>query len=631
MQSKIPIHQRKELVITIISLSGILLHLLLFFIPQSNESLIIPIPFLPYSYLLKDLPLLIALFFGGLPLVFDLSRHIFAREFNADILAGISIVTAILLQEYLAGTIVILMLSGGQVLERFAVSRASSAIDAFSRRLPDIAYVKSKGGIKEVSVDTLTPGEIIIIKGNTISPVDGTVVQGSGSMDESLLSGEPYFVAKTTGSTVIAGALNGNAILEIKVEKVGENTRYKKIMSVMEESQQRKPKIRRLADELGAYYTPVALLIAITAWALSGDPIRFLSVLVVATPCPLLIAIPVAIIGSISLAARHGILIKDPSILERISSVKKIYLDKTGTMTYGKPEVTEVESISNYSESEILQLAGSLEQFSDHPLSSSIIQETKRKNLPFLQATMVEEVPGTGLKGLINNEEIIVSSRKFVQLTIKDSSLPAHKGGLECILLSNMKPIGIIRLRDTPREQGKSFISHLKKSHTIDQVVLLSGDDASEVEYLANLVGIQEIYSRKSPEEKLAIIEQSSSRAPTLFVGDGINDAPALSAATIGVAFGSNSDISSEAAGAVIMDSSLEKLDELFHIGIRMKKIALQSAAGGMGLSIIAMCFASLGYLPPVAGAITQEIIDIFAVANALRTSYEPQSLSDLE
>jgi heavy metal translocating P-type ATPase len=631
MQSKIPIHQRKELVIAIISLCGILIHLLLLFIPQNNNSLIFELPFLPYHFLLHDLPLLIALFLGGIPLVFDLSRHVLGKQFNADILAGISILTAILLQEYLAGTIVILMLSGGQVLERFAVSRASSAIDAFSKRLPYIAYIKTNDGIQEVPADSLTPGITIIIKGNAISPVDGTVILGSGSMDESLLSGEPYFVAKTIGSPVIAGALNGNAILEIRVEKVGANTRYKKIMSVMEESQQRKPRIRRLADELGAYYTPVALLIAIAAWVLSGDPIRFLSVLVVATPCPLLIAIPVAIIGSISLAARHGILIKNPLILERISSIKKIYLDKTGTMTYGKPEVTEVESISNFTKSDILQLAGSLEQFSDHPLSSSIIQETKKKNLPFLQATMVEEVPGTGLKGLINNNEIILTSRKFVQLNIKDFSLPAHKGGLECILLSNLMPIGIIRLRDTPRAQGKSFISHLKKLHTIDQIVLLSGDDVSEVEYLANLVGIQEIYSRKSPEEKLAIIEQSSANSPTLFVGDGINDAPALSAATIGVAFGSNSDISSEAADAVIMDSSLEKLDELFHVGIRMKNIALQSAVGGMGLSIIAMCFASLGYLPPVAGAITQEIIDIFAVANALRTSYEPKSLSDLE
>jgi len=402
-------------------------------------------------------------------------------------------------------------------------------------------------------------------------------------------------------------------------------------MQVMRASEQRRPQLRRLGDQLGAYYTPVVVVIALVTWAVSGDAVRFLAVLVVATPCPLLIAIPVAIIGSVSLAARRGIIIKDPAVLEKIDTCRTAIFDKTGTLTYGQPKLTEVIVGDGFVDKEVLTPVASLERYSKHPLSGAILDAAREAGVALREVDEISERPGEGLRGLVAGQPVQVTSRKklLAQRPELAGKFPQLSGGLECVVLIDGRYAATLRFRDTPRAEGASFINHLKPRHGIERVLLVSGDQESEVRYLANQVGIKEVYASQSPEQKLELVRAETKRANTVVMGDGINDAPALTAATVGIAFGQQSDITAEAAGALIMDNSLEKVDEFLHISRRLRSIALQSAVGGMALSVIGMLLAALGYLPPVAGAVTQEIIDVLAVANALRVAIRPQALSD--
>jgi cation transport ATPase len=388
-----------------------------------------------------------------------------------------------------------------------------------------------------------------------------------------------------------------------------------------------------LADQLGAFYTPVAVAIAVGAWLVSQSPNRFLAVLVVATPCPLLIAIPVAIIGAISLAARRGIIIKDPAVLEKIDTCRTAIFDKTGTLTYGKPQLTELLPSPGYSEDEVLRLVASIERYSKHPLSGAILEAAESRRLVLNEAAQVSERPGEGLRGIAGDQQIEITSRKKLLLQQPGAGelLPAGGGGLECVAVINGRYAGTLRFRDEPRKEGAHFVRHLAPKHHFTKVMLVSGDRESEVKYLADIVGIEHVYFSQSPEQKLELVRSETRQAATVFMGDGINDAPALTAATAGIAFGQNSEITSEAAGAVILDSSLQKVDEFLHISRRMRSIALQSAVGGMALSVAGMVLAAIGLLSPVAGAITQEVIDVLAVVNALRVAMPPRTLTDYD
>lgn len=578
------------------------------------------------------IPLIICLVVGGTPLVFELLMKALRKEFGSDLLAGISIVTSVLLDEYLAGSIVVLMLSGGEALEEYAVQNASSVLKALAKRMPSVAHVKVDGKLKDVPLDDVQVGDHVTIFPHETSPVDGVVVDGHGVMDESYLTGEPYMMSKAPGSSVFSGAINGESAITIEATKPAQDSRYAKIMQVMLDTEQRKPRMRRLGDQLGAYYTPIAVALAIVAWFISGDPTRFLAVLVVATPCPLLIGIPVAIIGSISLSAKRGIVIKDPAALETIETCKTIIFDKTGTLTYGSPTVTQIIPAIGFEQDAILGKAGSLERYSKHPLANAIVNRASSEGLSCSEPSEVSEKPGQGLSGLIEGKEVLITGRNAIVKIDPDSAaqLPEVAAGLECVVAIDGKYAGTIQFRDEPRKDGKLFIQHLGKKHGYEKVMLVSGDRTSEVEYLAERVGISEVRAEQTPEQKVEIVREESERARTCFVGDGINDAPALSLATVGIAFGQASDITTEAAGVVIMDSALERVDEFFHIARHMRRIALQSAVGGMLLSIVGMILAAMGYLPPVAGAITQEVIDVFAVANALRAAFVPRVLTDI-
>ncbi len=584
-----------------------------------------------YATTLAQLPLLVVLLFGGLPLVYHLLIKLFQGDLGADFLAGIAIVTSVWLNEYLAGSLVVLMLSGGAVLESYAVRKASSVLEALAKRMPSVAHRHSGDAVIDIDTQLVRIGDTLLVLPHEICPVDGTVLEGNGTMDESYLTGEPYMMPKTRGSQVMSGAVNGHTALTIQADKLAIDSRYAKIMEVMHTSEQHRPRLRRLGDQIGALYTPLTLLIASAAWLMSGDVIRFLAVLVIATPCPLLIGIPITVIGSISLAAKREIVIKNPAILETIGKCRTAIFDKTGTLTYGRPSLTALIASNKNDERDILQLAASLERYSKHPLSSAIVTAAEQAQLPLLPVSNMKESPGEGLKGVVDGKHLQVTSRQyFVEHYPFDSALlPPVSSGLECIVLINNIYAATLQFRDEIRTDSSSFINHLKPSHSFDRIMVVSGDKESEVRYLAEEVGIKHIFFSQSPEQKLELVRKETKTAKTVFVGDGINDAPALTAATIGIAFGQNSDITGESADAVIMNSSLQKVDELFHIGVRMRKIALQSAIGGIVLSVMGMAAAALGYLTPVAGALVQEIIDIIAILNALRAAVPPKTLSD--
>ncbi|MFN4895993.1 MAG: heavy metal translocating P-type ATPase [Pseudomonadota bacterium] len=596
-----------NIAIAALALAGIALALLLRFVfPLYSE--------------LADYPVLVVIVFGGGVLVARLLIGMFHGEFGSDLLAGISIVTSLVLGEYLAGALVVLMLSGGSALEDFAMRRASSVLDALAKRMPLIAHKRDGARMSDLPVERVQPDDELVVLPHELCPVDGVVLEGHGSMDESYLTGEPYRISKTPGCEVISGAINGETALVIRALREARDSRYVKIMMVMDASRQRRPRIRRLADMLGTVYTPLAVVMAALAWWLSGDSTRFLAVLVVATPCPLIIAIPVAIIGSISWCAKRGIIVKDPIALERAHTCRILITDKTGTLTVGEPTLVSVQT-AGVSEAEALQLAASLEQYSKHPLAQPVLDYAKSKKIVMVEVTDVSEVPGRGLTGRVKGRDVTITGRKSIVDTSQLLPFEHSKSGLECIVQCDGAVIAVLRFRDEPRPESRSFVEHLGPQHDFKDIILLSGDRDEEVKYLAQQMNITRVYAGKSPEEKVEIVRRETTHSQTLFLGDGINDAPALTAATVGIAFGPRSDITSEAAGAVILEPALRKVDQFLHISRHMRRVALQSAVGGMALSLVGMAFAGLGFLTPVFGAVTQEVIDLFAVLNALRAS----------
>ncbi len=610
---------KREIVIAAIALLTISLHLLMRFgLHTGPED--------------ARIPLLICLLLGGTPLVLDLAVQALRREFGSDLLAGISIVTALLLGEYLAGAFVVLMLSGGEALEEYAVASASGVLKALAKRMPSVAHVKADGSLTDVPLEDVKIGDHVTIFPHETSPVDGIVVDGHGVMDESFLTGEPYMMSKAPGSGVLSGSINGESALTIEATKPAQDSRYARIMQVMLETEQRKPRMRRLGDRLGAIYTPIAVVLAVSAWTTAGDPTRFLAVLVVATPCPLLIGIPVAIIGSISLSAKRGIVIKDPGALEVINTCKTIIFDKTGTLTYGTPVVTDILAAPGVDPKKLLSQIVSLERYSKHPLADAIVRLGEERGVSIYEPSQVSEKPGQGLSGRVAGADLLITGRKAMARIDPEhlDQLPRHTAGLECVVLIDGRYAATVQFRDEPRKDGRLFIEHLSRKHHYERVMLVSGDRRSEAEYLGRKVGITNIIAEQTPEQKVEIVRKESELARTCFVGDGINDAPALALATVGIAFGQASDITAEAAGVVIMDTTLERVDEFFHISSHMRRIALQSAVGGMLLSVIGMVLAAMGSLPPVAGAISQEVIDVLAVVNALRAALPPRVLSDI-
>lgn len=594
-----------HLIIILISLTGIVLS----FVFQYT------------STISPNLPLIVAIVLGGIPSIFQIIAKLVKGDLGADSLAAIAIVTAVVLHQYLAAALIILMIASGQALEVYAMRKASSVLLALAERMPTFVHKKTENDIVDIPLNKIQVGETIIVYPHETCPADGVVIEGKGTMDESYLTGEPYQIPKVLGASVLSGAINGESLLTIQVQRIPAESRYASIVAVLEEAEQKRPNMRRLGDQIGAIFAPLAIIFALTTWYFTGDSMRFLAVLVIATPCPLLIAIPLTIISAISMAAKQAIIIKDPAVLERLPTCRTAIFDKTGTLTYGRPALTEIITAANIKPDFILQIVASLERYSKHPLSNAILQAAKQKHLPFLNASSVAEPPGKGLSGVIDDKNIQITHRKKLlelQPEIKNT-LPITSVGLECVVLINDKYVATLRFQDVPRKESKLFVSHLKPSHQINKIMLVSGDRESEVSYLGKLLNLSELYASQTPEQKLDLVRIEMKKAPTLFIGDGINDAPSLTAASVGIAFGQVSNVTAEAAGAVIMENSLSKVDELIHLSLATRNISLQSAIGGMALSLIGMGFAAAGFISPVTGAILQEIIDILAIMNALR------------
>ena len=609
----------QESLVAILAVAGIAIHLVLRYITAASQRA-------------ADAPLLVVLLIGGTPLVLRLARDGLRGKFGADHLAGISIVASSLLGEYLAGAIIVLMLAGGETLEHFAVAHATSVLRALAARVPTLAHRRLGPAFEDVPVREVRIGDELSVLPHEICPVDGEVIQGHGAMDESYLTGEPFRISKGPGAAVLSGAINGGASLVIRATRVVADSRYAQIMRVMQEAEQRRPQLRRLGDQLGAWYTPVALVVASLAWWLSGHPIRFLSVVVVATPCPLLIAIPVAIIGSISTAARRGIIVKDPAALEQLVLCRTMILDKTGTLTLGQPTLAEEHYAPPFTRDAVLPIVAALEQYSRHPLANAIMQAAEEAGFARPDADWVREEPGVGLRGQVKESTLLITGRLYAaQRGLLPEQPVDAPGGLECVVIVDGAYAATFRFRDVPRVESRPFVQHLGPRHGFTRVLLVSGDRDVEVRRLADLVSITEIHADTSPEEKVAIVRRETKAAKTVFVGDGINDAPALMTATVGIAFGRQSDVTAEAAQVVIIDSSLSKVDGLLHLSRRLRRVALESAVGGMALSGIGMAFAAYGFLSPVVGAVLQEVIDLVVVLNALRTARNPRMQSDFD
>jgi heavy metal translocating P-type ATPase len=588
------------------------------------------------SYLFHDpitgrVVIVIAVLMASIPLCVDTVREICRKNFSVDLLAVISIASALAFHEDWVAAIVVLMLSGGKFLEEYATRRASSVLNALARRMPRIAHrVAPDTQISDIASDQISVGDTLAVYPHELCPVDGAVIAGKGTMDESYLTGEPFLIAKAPGAMVLSGAINGDAALTIRATARASDSRYAKIVEVLHASEKNRPRMRRLGERLGTWYTPLVIAIAAFSWALSGEPDRFLAVLVIATPCPLLLAIPVAIIGAISMCARKGIVVKDPSILEKVDRCSTLIVDKTGTLTYGKASLTDVMCFGPWSRHDVLQIAASLEQYSKHPLAPAVVAAANQEKLPLFAPQDVFEFPGEGLRAHIEGHVVSLTGRGKLPADVGDRISNAASG-LECVVLIDGTLAGLMRFHDEPRKETKPFLQHVKSLHGIRNVVLLSGDRPSEVAAFAANMGITQKYGGKSPEEKVAIVKELTANQPTLYIGDGINDAPAMLNATAGIALGVNSDITSEAAGAVVLQSSLASVDELIHIGARMRRIALTSAIGGMGLSAVGMAASAAGLLAPIEGAILQEVIDLLAILNSLRMILPVGSVGDFK
>ncbi len=497
--------KRKTTIIAALAVVGIVTHLVLRFGFHTSSSTF-------------QIPLWITLGVGGVPLVFELLRKLLKREFGSDLLGGISIITSVLLGEYLAGSIIVLMLSGGAALESYALRSASSVLAALAKRMPSVAHRKRDSEIVDVELAEVAIGDTLVIYPHDICPVDGEVIEGHGVMDESYLTGEPFQISKTSGSTVISGAINGESALTIRTTQRAADSRYAKIMQVMHESESKRPQLQRLGDQLGAIYTPVALVVAIAAWAISGDSLRFLAVLVIATPCPLLLAIPIAIIGSISLCARRAIIVKSPVVLEQIAGCRTAIFDKTGTLTYGEPKLTEQVIASDFGQNEVLTLVASLERYSKHPLARAILEAAKAAAIQLPEAFDVGERPGQGLIGTVSGHKVQITSRNklLAQNVAGADQLPTVAGGLECVVVIDGHYAAAFRFRDAPRVESRSFVKHLGPKHAFTRVMLVSGDRESEVRYLAEQVGITEIFAEQSPEQKLALVRAETAASENI-------------------------------------------------------------------------------------------------------------------
>jgi heavy metal translocating P-type ATPase len=553
-------------------------------------------------------------------------RDLRAGRLGVDSIAFVSMSGALILSETLAGAVIAIMYAGGNALEDIAVARAERDLKALIDRAPRIAHRRSGSTITDAPVGELAVGDVVLVQGGEVVPVDGVITGSTATIDESALTGEPIPVSRQAGEPARSGSLNVGMPFEIRTSAVAGESTYAGIVRMVDAAQAAKSPFIRLADRYALLLLPVTLLAAGGAWFFSGDPVRGLAVLVAATPCPLILAAPVAFISGVARAAKRGILVKGSGPLETLAQAHTVMFDKTGTLTVGGARLVAIEVAPDQRADEVLRLAASLEQASHHIVAAAIVEAAVAKGLKLGTPSQVHETMGAGLEGLVEARRIRVGSHQLVHGSQKPEAWAVRalrraswRSALSVFVAVDGQAIGALLLGDELRRETPGAVQALRRAG-VSRIVMLTGDRAEAAETIGAALDLDAVLSDREPADKVDAVAAERRRNITVMVGDGINDAPALATANVGIALGARgASASSEAADVVILVDRLDRISDAISIARRTRAIALQSIVSGMTLSAVAMGFAAIGWLPPVAGAVTQEAIDVAVILNALR------------
>lgn len=554
-------------------------------------------------------------------------RDLLRGETGVDLIAILAMAGSLALGQFLAGAIIAAMLTGGTALERFAVARAGRELTRLLERAPRVAHRRRDGQVEEVGVEGVAPGDTLLVKAGEVLPVDGLLHSEGAVLDESALTGEPAPVRVQKGAALRSGATNAGGPFDLLVTASAEKSTYAGIVRLVRSAQQTKAPFVRIADRYAARFVLFTLALTATAWIVSGDPVRALAVLVVATPCPLILAAPAAVVGGVSRAARLGIVAKGGGALEALGRVTILLLDKTGTLTSGKPRVVSVEACGGESVDDLVRAAASLEQVSLHPFAPAILAEARSRNLPLSFPEDAREEMGTGIGGLVDGRRVAVGQAAWVapaddpgRSRLRPLELRAAVEGSSLAYVSiDGRLGGAFLLQDPIRAETPRALRDLRDSG-VTRIHMVTGDHPDVADLVGDALGIDRVFAERTPAEKVDVIKRVRADGVTAMVGDGINDAPALALADVGIAMGARgASAASEAADLVLTSDRLEGLVQAMRIARRTLRIARESVIVGMGLSVVAMGFAAAGFLPPVAGAVLQEGIDVLVILNALR------------
>lgn len=567
---------------------------------------------------------------GALPalafVLYDVVRSLIRREAGIDVLAAIAIIGAIVLGEYLSAIAIAVMFASGQALESFAQARAGREMSALLARAPRSAYRMQGDALVCIDLDDVRIGDRLLVRAGDTVPVDGLVQSSSATLDESVLTGESVPVERRRGDTLRSGGVNAGAPFEMLAAETAQRSTFAGIARLVESARTSRAPASRLADRYALWLVPISLALAAIAWLASGSPVRALAVLVVATPCPLILAVPVALVSGMSNCARRGILIKGGAALEGLAQAKALFFDKTGTLTGGQARLVQIQADASVDKSQVLRTAACLDQVSAHITASAIVSAARERGLALSLPSDVSEEPGAGLAGMVEGVSVRVGTPGFVcrSLPVPDWSATflatvGGEGGSAVYVARDGKVIGALHLADQIRVETSRALRMLRQVG-IARMTMLTGDRRDVAAAIGAAVGVDEIRAELDPAGKLAALGEVPAGVTSIMVGDGVNDAPALAAAGVGVAMGARgAAASSEAADVVLLVDRLDRLAEAVHLAKASRRIAMQSVALGMGMSLIAMALAAAGYLAPVYGAALQEVIDVIAIANSLR------------
>ena len=546
-----------------------------------------------------------------------------AGRFGVDVLAVLSLLGSLAVGEYFAGALIAVMLATGQALDAAAERRATKDLRALLDRVPRTARRRTADGVEVVDLDAVTVDDVVVVGPGEVLPVDGVVVSETAVIDDSALTGEPLQVTYDRGEAVRSGSLNAGGGVEIRASATAAGSTYAGIVRLAQQAAAESAPVVRLADRVAAWFVPLALGIAGLAWLFSGSATRAVAVLVVATPCPLLLAAPVAIVSGLSKASRIGVLVRGGGPLETLGRATTLVLDKTGTLTSGRPRGTDVVTAPGWTVDQVLSLAASADQLSPHVLASAIVEEARLRGLTLSMPSDAQEEAGTGVSAVVEGRRVHVGNLdtdgEEADWTASVLSRAAMDGAVVAWVRVDGDMVGAIMLADPLRPDAPRTLRRLRAAG-ITRLVMLTGDRPAPAQQIGTVLGLDEVAAQQTPEDKVARVRAECERAVTAMVGDGVNDAPALAAADVGIAMGARgSTASSEAADIVLTADRLDRLADAMLIARRSRRIALQSAGAGMGLSLVAMGFAAVGWLPPAAGALLQEAIDLGVILNSLR------------